>query len=89
MSENLNNFVNFSNESSKDLSDLDAAFTDPFVERVLEMGRTYNKIFEEASPTYEESKSVIEELDMEWGNIKGTLIQYTGNVRVRDLDTEG
>lgn len=85
MFENENNFVHLSNESSKNLSDLDAAFTDPFVKRVLEMGRTYNKIFEESAPTSEEAAAIVRELDAEWGNIKGTLIQYTGNVKVKEL----
>lgn len=88
MFDNENDFVNLSNESSKNLNDLDAAFTDPFIARVLEMGRTYNKIFQETPPSPEDIASSVEDLDDEWGNIKGALIQYTGNVEVRDLEDD-
>lgn len=86
MFDNENDFVNLSNESSKNLNDLDAAFTDPFIAHVLEMGRTYNQIFQETSPSAEEIASAVEDLDEEWGNIKGAAIQYTGSVEVRDLE---
>ena len=88
MFDNENDFMNLSDEAPKDLNHLDAAFTDPFVERVLEMGRTYNKIFQESAPTDEEKAFIIDELDTEWGNIKGNTMQYTGNVQVRDHDDE-
>lgn len=88
MLENENHSADLFDEPSKDLGDLDAAFTDPFVERVLEMGRTYNIIFKETAPSLEEITSIIEELDSEWGNIKGTLIHYTGKVNVRSLENE-
>lgn len=86
MFDNENHFIDLSNESSRNLNDLDAAFTDPFVERVLEMGRTYNKIFQETPPSPEDIAYSVEDLDDEWGNIKGAHIQYTGNVEVRDLE---
>jgi hypothetical protein len=88
MFENENNIENLFNEPSKELSGLDAAFTEPFVEHVLEMGRTYNEIFKENPPSDEEQAYIINELDTEWGNIKGSIIQYTGNVKVKDRNDE-
>jgi len=88
MFENENVFANFPEESTKDLNHLDAAFTDPFVERVLEMGRTYNKIFQESAPTHEEIIDIVNELDSEWGTLKGSAMQYTGNVKVRDTEDD-
>ncbi|MDB5162915.1 MAG: hypothetical protein JWO54_505 [Candidatus Saccharibacteria bacterium] len=89
MFESENNIENLFNESSKELNGLEAAFSEPFVERVLEMGRTYNEIFKEIPPTEEERAYIIQELDIEWGTIKGTIIKYTGNVKVKDRDDEG
>jgi len=90
MFENENNSTNAFSEASNKLNELDAAFTDPFLERVLVTGRTYNKIFEEVEPTFEESKAIITELDWEWANVKGSQVQYTGIVKVMspENDTE-
>jgi len=89
MFENENSFVELPNESSKNLSDLDAAFTDPFVERALETARTYNKIFKESTPTLEEVRAIIDELDTAWGNIKDSQVHFTGSVKVGDPEEEG
>jgi len=89
MFENENNSTNLFNETSNKLTELDAAFTDPFVEGVLETGRTYNKIFQEATPSAEEASLIIDELDTEWGNIRNSEIHYTGMIKVADLHNEG
>jgi len=86
MFDNENDFMNLSDEAPKDFNDIDAAFTDPFVTRVLDMVRTYNRIFQENIPTDQEKDDIINELDHEWGSIKDTAIRFTGNIRVRDND---
>jgi hypothetical protein len=86
MSEKENQFSSASYEMQSELSDLESAFTDPFVEHVLELGRTYNKIFLESAPTDEEIGHIVEELDAEWGTIIKSKIRYTGNVDVALLN---
>jgi len=86
MSEKENYLPSNSFEVQTELSDLESAFTDPFVERVLEMGRTYNKIFADTDPSNEEVSSIIAELDDEWGSIIKSNMRYTGNVDVSLLD---
>lgn len=68
---------------AQDLYGLESAMTEPFVEKVLNMGRVYNKIFEETTPSDKERNAVIEELDGEWGPINQMQVEYTGMVMVR------
>lgn len=80
----------FSRESNSDqLNLLEKALTDPFIERVLQMGRTYNEIFKETGPTEEERHQIIDELDREWGGAYGLPVKLTGYVSVPMKDSEG
>jgi hypothetical protein len=88
MSDNENSFSSVSNEDINRLFEIDAAFTDPFLERVLNMARSYNKTFQETTPTPEEKVIIESKLDENLGNIFNSFFHFTGMVTCRDLENE-
>lgn len=68
---------------SESLDDLELMFTDPFIERTLQLARTYNDIFQQSDPTHDEKNEIVKELDACWGSINKEHINITGKVRVK------
>jgi hypothetical protein len=85
MSENENTFNDSPDLMLAQLESLDKTFTDPFIKRVLDLGREYNKLFEETMPTPEEVAETISELDEEWGGIYNSSIRFTGMVTTKSF----
>lgn len=88
MNENEGSAQSRIQEESLEIFNIESALTDPFVERVLDQARTYNKIFEENTPTKEEQAEIIHELDTAWGTIKGSQIGFSGVVTTLNTEKE-
>ena len=88
MSENENDSSN-SYGSFKDLDKLEAALTEPLVEKVLTKARAYNSIFKEAQPTDEERQQITGELDTDWDIMLNSKMYYTGYITVPKEDEAG
>jgi hypothetical protein len=75
-------------QRNESFDQLEVMFTDPFVERTLQLARSYNDIFKDSDPTHDEKNQIVTELDTAWGNINKEQVNITGSVRVKTAEDE-
>lgn len=60
--------------------DIEAAMTEPIIEKALQEARALNEMLRETTPTEEELVQLIEHLDKIWGNFANQKMKVTGEI---------
>jgi hypothetical protein len=63
---------------NKQIEQLDASVSDPYIQRAIKLAQEFNKLFEEISPTKQERDDIIDEIEEQWGDLNKMQVSLCG-----------